>query len=238
MPSVFLLKPGSIERDESGRILDARSSVTLIIGGEHKILVDSGLQGEEEPILRALAELGLKPESIDCIVNTHSHPDHCGNNHLFFRAKVLTAKDGDVIAPGVWVLATPGHSLDSISIVVETKAVALQKTAKEVESENVTEADKELEKEETKTKSKSNDSTVIVIAGDALPTFGNLQKNVLPALHVDRGLATASMQRLIAIADIIIPGHDFPFYVRKKAYVPLPFRIGSGEDGAVCKLPD
>ena len=121
MPSVFLLKPGSIERDEYGRILDARSSVTLIISGRHKIVVDSGLLGEEEPICKALAKLGIKPEEIDCIVNTHSHSDHCGNNHLFSRAKVLVAKEGDIIAPGVWILATPGHSMDSISVVMRLR---------------------------------------------------------------------------------------------------------------------
>jgi glyoxylase-like metal-dependent hydrolase (beta-lactamase superfamily II) len=189
MPAVFLLKPGSIERDECGRILDARSSVTMIISGRHKIVVDSGLQGEEEAIRWALAELGIKPEEIDFIVNTHSHPDHCGNNHLFSHAKVLAAKEGDAVAPGVWVLATPGHSMDSISVAVETKVVT-------------------------------------VISGDALPTLGNLQKNVPPALHVDRGLAVASMQRIMALADFVVPGHDFPFSVRKKAYVPLPFRMG------------
>jgi len=193
MPAIFLIKPGSIERDGCGRVLDARSSVTLVIDGRHKIIVDSGQQGEEEPILRALANLGIKPEEIDSIVNTHSHPDHCGNNHLFSRAKVLQAKEGDDIAPGVWVLATPGHSMDSISVVIEIK---------------------------------SNCAGMIVIAGDALPTFGNFLKKVPPALHVNRDLAIASMQKIIALADNVIPGHDFPFSTRRKAYVSLPFRIG------------
>lgn len=193
MPSVFLLKPGSIKRDERGRILDARSSVTLIVSGRHRIVVDSGLLGEEETIDKALAELCIKSEEIDYVVNTHSHSDHCGNNHLFSRAKVLAAKDGDMIASGVWVLATPGHSMDSISVVVETKTKALQ-------------------------------MRTIVIAGDALPTLGNLQKNVPPAFHVDHDLAVASMQRIMALADYVIPGHDFPFSIRKKAYVPLPFQ--------------
>ena len=207
MPAVFLLKSGSIDWDEDGRILDARSSVTMIINGRHKIIVDSGLMGEEEPLCKALAELGVKPEEIDCIVNTHSHPDHCGNNHLFSGAKVLTAKEGDVIAPGVWVLATPGHSMDSVSVVVETKTATLQ-------------------------------MKTIVISGDALPTLGNFQKNVPPALHVDCDLAVSSMQRILALADYVVPGHDFPFSIPKKAYVPLPFRMGSGESSAGSKLPD
>lgn len=202
MPAVFLLKSGSIERDKFGQILDARSSVTMIINGRHKIIVDSGLMGEEELLCKALAELGVKPEEIDCIVNTHSHPDHCGNNHLFSKAKVLTTKEGDVIAPGVYVLATPGHSMDSVSVVVEMQ----MKT--------------------------------IVISGDALPTLGNFQKRVPPALHVDCDLAVASMQRILALADFVVPGHDFPFSISRKAYVPLPFRMGSGGGSAGSKLPD
>jgi glyoxylase-like metal-dependent hydrolase (beta-lactamase superfamily II) len=203
MTSIFLLKPGSIERDECGRILDARSSVTLIICGQHKIIVDSGLQGEEEPIERALEELCMKPQEIDCIVNTHSHPDHCGNNHIFSHAKASSAKGGDVIAPGVWILATPGHSMDSISVVIEME-----------------------------TKTECIGSRVIVISGDALPTFGNFQKNVPPTLHVDKNQAVASMQRILALADYIVPGHDIPFSIREKAYVPLPFRMeNSGKLG-------
>jgi len=194
MPAVFLVKPGSIKRDEYGRILDARSSVTLIIRGQHTIIVDSGLCGEEELILRELAKLGIDPEEVKSIVNTHSDVDHCGNNYLFSRAKTLKAKEGEVIAPGVWVMETPGHSIDSISVVVETDDGASQ-------------------------------SKTVVISGDALPTFGNFIKNVPPALHIDRDLSIASMRKIIALSDIVVPGHDFPFSVRSREYIPLPFRM-------------
>jgi glyoxylase-like metal-dependent hydrolase (beta-lactamase superfamily II) len=194
MPAVFLVKPGSIKRDEYGRILDARSSVTLIIRGQHSIIVDSGLRGEEELILGELAKLGIEPKEVKSIVNTHSHPDHCGNNYLFSRAKTLKAKEGEVIAPGVWVMATPGHSMDSISIVVETDDAASQ-------------------------------IKTVVISGDALPTFSNFIKKVPPALHVDRDLAIASMQRIMALSDIVVPGHDRPFSIRRREHIPLPFRM-------------
>ncbi len=207
MPAVFLLKSGSIEGTSDGRILDARSSVTLIISGRHKIIVDSGLKGEEEQICKALAELGIKPEEIDCIVNTHSHPDHCGNNHLFSGAKILTAKEGDVIAPGVWVLATPGHSMDSISVVVETKTATLQ-------------------------------MKTIVISGDALPTFGNFLKKVPPALHVDRDLAVASMQRIMALADYCSSWTRFSVLYPEKRICSPSLQNGIRRGSAGSKLPD
>jgi N-acyl homoserine lactone hydrolase len=59
----------------------------------------------------------------------------------------------------------------------------------------------------------------VVIAGDALPTFSNYLKGVPPAQHVDRNLACMSMNRILKIADVVIPGHDLPFSVPKKAYV-------------------
>lgn len=194
MPEVFLVKPGSIKRDEDGRILDARSSVTIIACGQHTIIVDSGAEGEEELIRREMVRIGIRPEEINTLVNTHSHPDHCGNNHLFSRAMILDAKDGAVIAPDVRIIATPGHSMDSISVAIEVIGAESQKL-------------------------------VIVIPGDALPTFGNFLKNVPPALHVDRNLAVDSMRKIVSLSDIVIPGHDFPFSVRRKEYISLPFRM-------------
>ncbi len=214
MPRVFLLKPGSILRDESGKVLDARSSVTLIISGRQKIIVDTGLEGEGEKILKALAELCINPQDIDAIVNTHSHPDHCGNNNLFCRAEILVPKDRQTIAPGVRALATPGHSLDSISVVVGAGSPSLKKAD---EAATV---------------------PIIVIAGDALPTFGNFQKNIPPALHVDRAMAVSSMELIIALADIVIPGHDFPFSVRKRRYIQLPVPASSAGRSANHKLTD
>ncbi len=125
-PRAFLLKPGHLERDDEGKILEARSSVTLILAGSKKIVVDTGLEEEADMIRGRLAELGLSPEEVDIVINTHDHPDHCENNGLFKRARVLSGKgegrlkEGDVVASGVWIMETPGHTLDSISVVCES----------------------------------------------------------------------------------------------------------------------
>ncbi|HOO53675.1 MAG TPA: MBL fold metallo-hydrolase [Methanothrix sp.] len=125
-PRAFLLKPGHLERDAEGNILDARSSVTLILAPSKKIIVDTGLEDEADLIKKRLAELGLSPEEVDLVINTHDHADHCGNNRLFTRAQVLLGKggrrlkEGEVVAPGVWIMETPGHTLDSISVVCES----------------------------------------------------------------------------------------------------------------------
>jgi N-acyl homoserine lactone hydrolase len=121
LPEVSLLKAGSLQRDDAGNILDARSSVTLITSGV-RIVVDTGLKGEEGLILDALARKGLTPEDIDLLINTHNHPDHCGNNYLFSQAELLIPREGRRIAPGVVALETPGHTLDSISILVRSSS--------------------------------------------------------------------------------------------------------------------
>jgi glyoxylase-like metal-dependent hydrolase (beta-lactamase superfamily II) len=180
-PRVYLLKAGSILKDGSGTILDARSSVTLISTGTRRIIVDTGLKGEEKIILESLADRELNPEDIDSVINTHTHQDHTGNNFLFSRAELLSPKEGDLIAPGVKIIATPGHTMDSISVVIESQ-------------------------------------NVVVLTGDALPTFSNYIKGVPPAHHVDREMACRSMSKILQIADVVVPGHDRPFSVRDKAY--------------------
>jgi N-acyl homoserine lactone hydrolase len=121
LPEVSLLKAGSLQRDDAGNILDARSSVTLITSSI-RIVVDTGLKGEEGIILDALARKGLGPEEIDLLINTHSHLDHCGNNHLFSCSELLYPREGQTIAPGVVALETPGHTMNSISILVRSSS--------------------------------------------------------------------------------------------------------------------
>jgi N-acyl homoserine lactone hydrolase len=205
MPKVFLLKMGSIIRDDAGTILDARSSVTLVVTETVKIIVDTGLKGEEIQIIEALAKIGIVPENIDILVNTHSHPDHCGNNYLFLNAKLLHPKDSEILAPGVRVIETPGHTMDSISVIVDTSAVysSYDQNYKFIINGN-----------QAKT-------SFIAIAGDALPTFNNFIKNVPPALHVNRDLAISSMSKIIDIAELVIPGHDLPFSISGRRYIKL-----------------
>jgi glyoxylase-like metal-dependent hydrolase (beta-lactamase superfamily II) len=83
------------EPDERNRIpLEQRC--LLIETGERRILVDTGsgdkisekeraftdLRGEKR-LLRSLAALGLSPQDIDIVVNTHLHGDHCGGNTCY-----------------------------------------------------------------------------------------------------------------------------------------------------------
>jgi len=185
---VVVLKSGSLLR-EGAEVRDARSSVTLIDSGSKRIVVDTGLLGEDGVISDALAARGLSPNDIDYVVNTHLHLDHCGCN-LLFRNSVFFAdkgenppvhfrhtEDGRELVPGVRFLSTPGHTEGSVSVVVESE------------------------------------DAIYVIAGDAIPTIENYETLTPPAIHIDRRLAEDSMRRILKIADRVIPGHGAMFEV-------------------------
>jgi glyoxylase-like metal-dependent hydrolase (beta-lactamase superfamily II) len=60
------------------------------------------LMTANETLLPSLACVGLGPDDIDVIVNSHLHPDHCGCNQFFRKATILAhAKEIEAAkAPG------------------------------------------------------------------------------------------------------------------------------------------
>jgi glyoxylase-like metal-dependent hydrolase (beta-lactamase superfamily II) len=47
------------------------------------------LMSGNETLLPSLASVGLGPDDIDIVVNSHFHPDHCGCNQFFRNATIL-----------------------------------------------------------------------------------------------------------------------------------------------------
>ena len=120
--------------------------VRVEAGGGEKgrvLLVDVGR--EADLLLAGLAEVGVRPEEVDTVVLTHTHRDHFGCLGLLPNARVLAsareieearerfaageeAADRELlarvtvcekdVAPGVWVEATPGHTMGSQSVLV------------------------------------------------------------------------------------------------------------------------
>jgi len=116
---IVLVKPGSLKRDEVGNILYASSSVTLIIS-DRILVVDTGSADERERVFDGLRRAGASPDDIEIVVNTHLHEDHTGCNDMFCNADLLSyhtgLREGCVLAQGVRIMETPGHTLDSISV--------------------------------------------------------------------------------------------------------------------------
>ena len=106
------------------------SSSTLILG-KKKILVDTGDISSVDKLLDSLKKEGLTPDEIDFLVLTHFHLDHCSNVYLFKNSEIVTCSavrfpSGKArilknfpsgYVAGVEIMKTPGHTLDSISVI-------------------------------------------------------------------------------------------------------------------------
>lgn len=81
-----------------------------------------------------LSKLSLTPGDITHVVCTHGHSDHVGCNYLFLNAvehivghaishknvyRTIEDDTNHTIDEGIYVTPTPGHTLDSVSLIVE-----------------------------------------------------------------------------------------------------------------------
>lgn len=64
-------------------------SVSLVLDGEAVIVVDPGMVADRELILAPLRRLGFEAGQVSHVVVTHHHPDHTVNIGLFANAEVV-----------------------------------------------------------------------------------------------------------------------------------------------------
>jgi len=129
----------------------------LIEHPDARVLVDTGmtelhpLVADLDPRLRPLSSQDFDLDSIDIVVNTHLHFDHCGGNHLFPGRPIYVQRrelddargeddytirewvdapglqyvpvDGELeLLPGLRLIPAPGHTPGTHVVVVETGA--------------------------------------------------------------------------------------------------------------------
>lgn len=191
-----IIRPGYLIRAENGMILDASSTAVLIETDKNKILVDSSKTGDREMILKNLLKNKITPKDITILIFTHAHADHIGNVNIFHNAQIyihsLNKHFNSAIhindfpyriekEKDIEIIDTPGHSWDSISVILKK-------------------------------------NRVYAITGDCIPLKNNLINWIPPIVNVDPKKAIQSMKKILRIADIIIPGHDYPFKVNKRAF--------------------
>jgi len=59
---------------------------SYLVLGEKVCLIDTGAAGGEQNIVEALWRVGISPEDVSLVINTHEHPDHIGGNTFFKEA--------------------------------------------------------------------------------------------------------------------------------------------------------
>ncbi|XP_065347316.1 uncharacterized protein LOC135944368 [Cloeon dipterum] len=136
-PRVKVLNVGySRVTDEAAQTMHANCTVTFIKGCKFNILVDTMTAWDGAKLLALLEGIQVKPEDIDFVICTHGHSDHTGCNYLFTNAahflgqavqraekyETTPLQNGNdyVIEPSVKVVSTPGHTMDSVTVLVET----------------------------------------------------------------------------------------------------------------------
>jgi glyoxylase-like metal-dependent hydrolase (beta-lactamase superfamily II) len=110
------------------------STVVLIRDEGAVIVVDPGMVADRRRILDPLAGLGVDPAVVTDVVLSHHHPDHTLNAALFERARVHDfwaiyqgdtwtdrSADGFELSPSVRLMATPGHTAQDITTLVDTE---------------------------------------------------------------------------------------------------------------------
>jgi N-acyl homoserine lactone hydrolase len=71
-------------------------NVLLLKTGNSMMVIDTGNNGDRPVLLQALAAKGIDPQSVDTLLITHLHYDHCLNADIFTRATlIIGAKEWD-----------------------------------------------------------------------------------------------------------------------------------------------
>ncbi len=192
MNTVDVLVEGYAHPGSNGSYHASPSSV-LITTDSKKILVDPGTNAEA--LLKALATHSLQTSDIDMIFLSHYHPDHFLNIRLFPHTGLFDQSthwhddeehfyENNLPGTDIMIIPTPGHSPEHTSLLVTT------------------------------------DKGSVCIAQDvfwwedgkqASDNASDLLNLVDPYVN-DQEALLASRQKILDIADWIIPGHGKMFH--------------------------
>ncbi len=167
------------------------SSIALVRDGDALIVVDPGMVARRSLILDPLAELGVAPEAVTHVFLSHHHPDHTLNCALFPDAEVVDfwARYRD----DLWL----DHDGDGYRV---TPHATLWLTPGHTEE----------------------DASLVVQADDGVYAMTHLWWHAdrtpdIDPFAVDQAALERHRERVLAVADVVIPGHGAPFRVERPA---------------------
>lgn len=172
----------------------ADGSITLVTGPKN-ILVDTGGPWDRDFLLLKLKEKDLGPGDVHVVVGTHGHSDHVGNLNLFPKALIIVGYDiseGDTyhsnrLAEG------QAFTIDEHVCVVPTPGHTGQDVSLRVKGASV---------------------GTLLVAGDLFESCSD--ENSWRELSMNTAVQEIHRQEALRTADVIIPGHGFPFRIIKR----------------------
>jgi len=187
------------------------ASCTLVTTGDgRRVLVDCAGYSDRTQLYDALRARSLAPADLDVLVLTHLHFDHAINARFFTRARVLVAR-----AEYDWALWAVRQTPHADPYVVDDPEGLLGALKTELVSEELALAP-DLRLIFTPGHTPGAMSVLadtpagrVAMASDSAKSISELiTRQVYPSAMVDPAQATKSIERLLASADAIIPGHD------------------------------
>ena len=163
------------------------ATVSLVLDGEAVIVVDPGMVADREDILVPLRALGFVPEDVTHVFLGHHHPDHTINAGLFPRAAVV---DFWAEYRGAEWRDHPGegHTLAPHTSLILTPGHS------------------------------NEDATLLVETDEGVVAFTHLwwyadRTPEVDPLADDQATLEANRARVLAVADVVVPGHGAPVRV-------------------------
>ncbi|RLB35886.1 MAG: hypothetical protein DRH12_16340 [Deltaproteobacteria bacterium] len=184
-------------------------SSVVLINGEKKILFDTGNWGDREELVRRLRSEGIGPEDVNIVILSHLHFDHCINVPLFEKAQViLSEKELDYAYREKGDLFIPDTITDYLQSIKDRVTLIGGDTV----------LDERITLIETPGHTPGSISCLyeggdlkVLLAGDAVKNSYEFISGCVD-MTKNQNVSKATIERIRQIANVIIPGHDRPFW--------------------------
>ncbi|MCQ1571623.1 MBL fold metallo-hydrolase [Neorhizobium galegae] len=224
-----ILVPGFPGRSTRGFL--GWSTILLLKSREGYALFDTGGSGDRPGLMAALKNRGIERDEIRTIVLSHLHFDHMANVECFPKAEIVL-HESEFSYVQDHKHDDPAISIFQVEGLLRSPLLTLVSGELEVLSG--------IRMIQTPGHSGGHVSLVMSVAGkcvvlaqDAIKHRGEIEAGA-PAGAFDEEVARASIRRIAAMADIIVPGHDGPLTMENGGVIastPVSTEIGLTLDG-------